>query len=107
MADNTRLLNSSVIYNIDSGRFYYFYDDPLSLDPSDRELKTDCPAHPVHTAAIITNLISEIKIIEADILRKTEKALSTEYEDSDDLTDKQRHMLDLLALNYVKLCGSC
>lgn len=107
MADNTKLMNSGLIYSIDTQSWHYFYDDPLTGIPDDLELISAKKINECSDSELITNLISEIRIIERNILNKTEESLKTEYDDSDDLTEAQKHRLDLIAVNYVKLCGAC
>jgi hypothetical protein len=107
MADNTKLMNSSIIYSIDTQSWHYFYEDPMNGDPMDKELVSARQISELNEEQVFNNLISEIRIIERNILNKTEESLKTEYDDSDDLTDKQKHRLDMIAVNYVKLCGEC
>lgn len=105
MAINTKLMNSSIIYSVDTQSWHYFWDDPLG-GPEDQELVSSNDIKTGCKDVIANNLKSEIRILESNLIQDIEKRLGQEYEDSDDLTDMQRCRLDMIAVNYVKLCGS-
>ena len=107
MADNTKLMNTGLIFSIDTQSWHYFYDEPLSGTPHDSELISARKISALNEKQVFNNLVGEIRMIERKILSETEKSLKMEYEDSDDLTSEQKYRMDMIALNYVKLCGAC
>jgi len=107
MARNTKLMNSGLIYSIDTQSWHYFYDDPLSGDPEEKELISSKNIKAGDKNIYTSNLVSEIRILEDNAVKGIKKRLSQEYDDSDDLSSSQKHRLDMVAINYVKLCGSC
>lgn len=106
VADYSRLMNSSIIFSIDTLSWHYFYDNPITGTPEDKELTCGRYLTQEYSKEHVLNLISEIRIIEKLVLAKCELELSQEYEDSDDLTDAERHRLDVLGIDYKSLCGA-
>jgi len=107
IADYGQLMNSSIIFSIDTLSWHYFYDNPITGTPEDKELTCGRYLSVEYSKEHLLNMISEIRIIERLVIEQCELILGQEYEDSDDLTDTERHRLDVLGIDYKHLCGTC